>query len=113
MAAQSWPSADLHATAANTVGVHQGEQGASRFSSTCGCTRATRRTSRRRNRWRSWKHLDEQKQVYSAVITDGDNAVGTILDALKAEGVADNTIVMFSSDNGPESTAAKAGTAEA
>ena len=56
-----------------------------------------------------WKHLDEQKQVYSAVISDGDNKVGTILDALQAAGVADNTIVMFSSDNGPESTAAKAG----
>ncbi len=54
-----------------------------------------------------WKHLDEQKQVYSAVITDGDNAVGTILDALTTEGVAENTIVMFSSDNGPEWTAAK------
>jgi len=54
-----------------------------------------------------WKHLDAQKQVYSAVITDGDNAVGTILDALKAEGVENNTIVMFSSDNGPEHTAAK------
>ena len=56
-----------------------------------------------------WKHLDKQKQVYAAVITDGDNAVGKILDALKAEGLADNTIVMFSSDNGPESTAAKDG----
>ena len=56
-----------------------------------------------------WKHLDAQKQVYAAVITDGDNAVGKILDALKTAGVADNTIVMFSSDNGPESTAAKAG----
>jgi arylsulfatase A-like enzyme len=54
-----------------------------------------------------WKHLDRQKQVYSAVITDGDNAVGTILDALKAEGVENNTIVMFASDNGPEQTAAK------
>ena len=29
-----------------------------------------------------WKQLDEQKQVYSAVITDGDNAVGQVLDAL-------------------------------
>ena len=56
-----------------------------------------------------WKHLDEQKQVYSAVITDGDNAVGTILDALKTEGLADNTLVMFSSDNGPEWTAPKPG----
>ncbi len=56
-----------------------------------------------------WKHLDEQKQVYSAVITDGDNAVGAILAALKEAGVDENTLVMFSSDNGPESTAAKAG----
>jgi N-acetylgalactosamine-6-sulfatase len=56
-----------------------------------------------------WKHLDEQKQVYSAVITDGDNDVGAILETLKAEGLEGNTIVMFSSDNGPESTAAKAG----
>lgn len=54
-----------------------------------------------------WKHLEEQKQVYSAVITDGDNAVGAILDALKEAGVADNTLVMFSSDNGPESTGKK------
>ncbi len=51
-----------------------------------------------------WKDLDEQKQVYSAVITDGDNAVGKLLDALKTAGVEQNTIVLFSSDNGPEST---------
>jgi arylsulfatase A-like enzyme len=51
-----------------------------------------------------WAHLDEQKRVYAAVITDGDNAVGRVLDALKAAGVEQNTIVLFSSDNGPEST---------
>jgi len=51
-----------------------------------------------------WQHLDEQKQVYAAVITDGDNAVGRILDALKSAGVEQNTIVIFSSDNGPENT---------
>ncbi len=51
-----------------------------------------------------WKHLDKQKQVYAAVITDGDNAVGRILDALKESGVEGNTIVLFSSDNGPEYT---------
>ncbi|MEY2881307.1 MAG: Arylsulfatase, partial [Verrucomicrobiota bacterium] len=54
-----------------------------------------------------WAHLDEQKRVYAAVITDGDNAVGRVLDALKAAGVEQNTIVIFSSDNGPETTAAK------
>ncbi|HEY2414273.1 MAG TPA: sulfatase-like hydrolase/transferase [Pirellulaceae bacterium] len=51
-----------------------------------------------------WQELDEQKRVYAAVITDGDNAVGRVLDALKATGVEQNTIVLFSSDNGPEST---------
>ncbi len=54
-----------------------------------------------------WKHLDEQKQVYSAVITDGDNDVGKVLDALKETGVENNTIVIFSSDNGPEWTGEK------
>lgn len=51
-----------------------------------------------------WKNLDEQKQIYAAVITDGDNEVGKVLDALEKAGVARNTIVVFSSDNGPEST---------
>jgi N-acetylgalactosamine-6-sulfatase len=51
-----------------------------------------------------WKHLEQQQQVYAAVITDGDNAVGRILAALKESGVDDNTLVMFSSDNGPEWT---------
>ncbi|MDF1753338.1 MAG: sulfatase-like hydrolase/transferase [Verrucomicrobiales bacterium] len=54
-----------------------------------------------------WKHLDKRKQIYSAVITDGDNDVGIILDTLKEEGLEENTIVMFSSDNGPEWAAAK------
>ncbi|MBL9189674.1 MAG: sulfatase-like hydrolase/transferase [Opitutaceae bacterium] len=51
-----------------------------------------------------WAHLDEQKRVYAAVITDGDNAVGRVLDALKTAGVEQNTLVIFSSDNGPETT---------
>jgi len=51
-----------------------------------------------------WQHLaDEQKRIYAAVITDGDNHVGKVLDALDKAGVAQNTIVIFSSDNGPES----------
>ena len=51
-----------------------------------------------------WQHLDEQKQVYAAVITDGDRKVGMVLDALKRFGLEENTIVVFSSDNGPENT---------
>jgi arylsulfatase A-like enzyme len=48
-----------------------------------------------------WKHLDSRKQVYAAVITDGDNKVGMVLDALDRCGIAQNTLVVFSSDNGP------------
>ena len=36
-----------------------------------------------------WKHLaDEQKRIYAAVITDGDNAVGKVLAALDKAGIA-------------------------
>ena len=48
-----------------------------------------------------WNHLDPRQQVYAAVITDGDNKVGMILDALERCGIAQNTLVVFSSDNGP------------
>jgi arylsulfatase A-like enzyme len=51
-----------------------------------------------------WRHLDERQQVYAAVVTDGDDAVGRILAALDEAGVDGNTLVMFSSDNGPERT---------
>ena len=51
-----------------------------------------------------WKHLDPRQQVYAAVITDGDNKVGLILDALERCGIARNTLVVFSSDNGPAKT---------
>ena len=51
-----------------------------------------------------WKHLDPRQQVYAAVITDGDNKVGIILDALERCGIAQNTLVVFSSDNGPAKT---------
>lgn len=57
-----------------------------------------------------WSHLaDEQKRIYAAVITDGDNKVGKVLAALDKAGVAQNTLVVFSSDNGPETTGADKG----
>lgn len=98
-----WPSADPHATAGN----------AARF------IKANKDRAFYVNVWlheshvphvptaeslERWKHLDEQRQVYAAVITDGDNAVGDVLDAIEAAGVAPDTIVIFSSDNGPEKT---------
>ncbi|QDU86692.1 Arylsulfatase precursor [Pirellulimonas nuda] len=53
---------------------------------------------------KKWEHLDARRQVYAAVITDCDRKVGMILDALQRCGVEGNTIVAFSSDNGPENT---------
>lgn len=38
--------------------------------------------------------------AYAAMLEDLDAAVGTVLDALDAAGVADDTIVVFTSDNG-------------
>lgn len=38
---------------------------------------------------------------YAAMITHMDRDIGKILDTIEAKGLADNTVVMFSSDNGP------------
>jgi arylsulfatase A-like enzyme len=103
-----WPSADLHATASNTVAFIQANKGGPFFINAWLHESHTPHVPTKES-MEKWKHLDKQKQVYAAVITDGDNAVGAILDALKTAGLESNTIVMFSSDNGPESTAAKAG----
>ncbi|WP_083191568.1 sulfatase family protein [Formosa haliotis] len=46
--------------------------------------------------------LDEQKQVYASIIAEGDEAVGRITKLLKALGLEENTLVVFSTDNGPE-----------
>ena len=52
-----------------------------------------------------WKNeSNEKKRIYGAVITDGDNNVGKVLKALDDAGISDNTLVVFASDNGPEST---------
>lgn len=53
----------------------------------------------------AFAHLDPRRQVYAATLRDCDNDVGMILDALKNAGLEKNTIVMFSSDNGPAGTA--------
>lgn len=103
-----WPSADLHATAANAVAFIKANKDKPFFINVWLHESHTPHVPTPES-MKKWKHLDEQKQVYSAVITDGDNVVGQILDALKAAGVEDNTLVMFSSDNGPERTGAKKG----
>jgi len=44
--------------------------------------------------------LSQQSPTYAAMVHSLDDAVGSLLDALDAEGIADETIVIFYSDNG-------------
>ncbi|MGJ8676701.1 MAG: sulfatase [Akkermansiaceae bacterium] len=46
----------------------------------------------------------QKHAVYAAMVEAMDEAVGEVLDQLEASGVADNTIVIFTSDNGGLST---------
>lgn len=49
-----------------------------------------------------YKDEDRKKQVYYGTVTNMDRNVGRILDALARLGLEENTLVIFSSDNGPE-----------
>lgn len=44
---------------------------------------------------------DTPRAAYAAMVTRLDRSVGRILEQLKKQGLDDNTVVMFSSDNGP------------
>ena len=54
-----------------------------------------------------YAHLDEQQQVYAAVVNEYDARIGELFATLKEQGIDENTIVLFSSDNGPEITGHK------
>lgn len=43
---------------------------------------------------------DEKRRTHAAMVDELDQAIGRILDAYEAEGLLENTIVVFSSDNG-------------
>jgi arylsulfatase A-like enzyme len=43
---------------------------------------------------------DENKRTYAAMVDSMDRAIGKILKAIEAKGIADNTFVLFTSDNG-------------
>ena len=45
--------------------------------------------------------LPPERRIMAAMIAAMDDGVGRILDALDAHGIADDTLVFFSSDNGP------------
>ena len=47
-------------------------------------------------------NLGERQKVYAAIVSEGDAGVGKILQKLKDLKIDKNTLVIFSSDNGPE-----------
>ena len=48
---------------------------------------------------------DEHRRIYAAMITALDTQVGRIVDALKQKNMLDNTLIVFSSDNGGATSA--------
>ena len=50
--------------------------------------------------WR-FKDLPEKDNIYASVLSHADDRIGQVLDKLDELGIADNTLVIFSSDNGP------------
>ena len=50
--------------------------------------------------WR-FKDLSETDNIYASVLSHADDRIGKVLDALDRLHLTDNTLVIFSSDNGP------------
>ncbi len=56
-------------------------------------------------RWmKKFEKLDESHRVYAAVVAEADERIGQVLATLDELKLADSTLVVFSSDNGPEVT---------
>ena len=51
-------------------------------------------------RWR-FRDLEEPDNIYASVLSHADDRIGEVLDALDRLNLTDNTLVIFSSDNGP------------
>ena len=56
-------------------------------------------------RWR-FRDLDEPDNIYASVLSHADDRIGEVLDTLDRLKISDNTLVIFSSDNGPARTGA-------
>lgn len=57
--------------------------------------------------WR-FRHMeDETDRIYASVLSHADDRVGEVLDALDRLEVTENTLVIFSSDNGPARASGK------
>lgn len=51
-------------------------------------------------RWR-FRELDEPDNIYASVLSHADDRIGELLAAMDRLGLTENTLVIFSSDNGP------------
>jgi len=51
-------------------------------------------------RWR-FRDLEERDNIYASVLSHADDRIGEVLDTLDRLELTDNTLVIFSSDNGP------------
>jgi N-acetylgalactosamine-6-sulfatase len=51
-------------------------------------------------RWR-FRDLEEADNIYASVLSHADDRIGEVLETLDRLGLTDNTLVIFSSDNGP------------
>ena len=51
-------------------------------------------------RWR-FRELEEADNIYASVLSHADDRIGEVLDTLDRLKLTDNTLVVFSSDNGP------------
>lgn len=47
-----------------------------------------------------YAHLEGNRRVYAAMVSEMDAAVGRVVDAIAREGIAEDTFVMFFTDNG-------------
>jgi arylsulfatase A-like enzyme len=56
-------------------------------------------------RWR-FRELEERDNIYASVLSHADDRIGEVLDTLDRLKLSDNTLVIFSSDNGPARGAA-------
>ena len=54
-------------------------------------------------RWR-FRDLEETDNIYASVLSHADDRIGEVLDALDRLKLVENTLVIFSSDNGPART---------
>ncbi|MBL7016528.1 MAG: sulfatase-like hydrolase/transferase [Kiritimatiellales bacterium] len=58
-------------------------------------------------RW-LFRDLEEADNIYAATLSHADDRIGEVLNALDRLGLTDNTLVIFSSDNGPARAAGPA-----